>query len=208
MGTSTHNSPENSQEHAHIFHCQSDRQDQRKNPFEFRQCPLTLLRYLGGLLTLTGYRSSCLSHWLRDDLLDIRSFGASKTRVLAAQYILNQDWFQEVRLHKAVAALHAYPSTIRARGHDGFLFSLLPYPIHREENTALFSAIVHGLGRHRWKDCEGALGRMEFLALEVVFRLRSALLSDNAATEWRSIEDEIQCDREVARSASYGHHTN
>ena len=37
---------------------------------------------------------------------------------------------------------------------------------------------------------------MEFLSLEVVFRPRSALLSnDKAATEWRSIEEDIQCDR-------------
>ena len=115
---------------------------------------------------------------------------------LAAQYILYQDWFQDIWLPQAVAALHAYPSTIGARGHDGFLFSLLPFHIHREENTSLFSAIVHGLGRRHRRDCEGAPGRMEFLALEGVLRLRSALLSNNkAAIEWRSIEEYIRCDR-------------
>ncbi len=196
MGPGTPTHPESSQEHAHPSHCQSGSQDQRKNPFEFRQCPLTLLRYLGGLLALTGYQSSDLSQWLHDDLFVIRSFGAQKTRVLAAQYTPDQDWFQDTWLPRAVAALPAYPSITGGRDHDGFLFSLLPSPIYEEENTRLFSAIVHGLGRPRWKDCEAALGRMEFLALEVVFRLRSALLSNKAATEWRSIEDEIECDRE------------
>ena len=107
-------------------------------------------------MTLTGYRSSYLSRWLRDDLLDILSFVASETRFLAAQYILKQDWFQAVWLPKGAVALHAYPFAIRARGHDGFLFRLLRYPIRREGNTALFSAIVYGLGRHRWKAYEYA----------------------------------------------------
>ncbi len=105
-------------------------------------------------MTLIGYRSYYLSRWLRDDLLDILSFVASETRVLAAQYILKQDWFQAVWLPKGAVALHAYPSTIRARGHEGFLYSLLPYPTHREDNATLFSTSVHVLDRHRWKDCE------------------------------------------------------
>ena len=163
---------------------------------ELRQCPLTLLRYLGGLLALTGYPSSDLTQWLHDGLFVIRRFGAQKSRILAAQYTRDQDWFQDTWIPRAVAALPAYPSITGGRGHDGFLFSLLPSPVHAEGNTRLFSAIVHGLGRPRWKDCEAALGRMEFLSLEVAFRLRSSLLSnDKAATEWGCIEGDIQCNR-------------
>ena len=106
---------------------QSGSQDQRKNPFEFRQCPLTLLRYLGGLLALTGYPFADLSQWLRDGLFVIRRFGAQKSRILAAQYIRDQDWFQDTWIPRAVAALPAYPSITGGRGHDGFLFSLLPF---------------------------------------------------------------------------------
>ncbi len=96
-----------------------------------------------------------------------------------------------------MAALPAYPATAEGRGHDGFLFSLLPSPIYEEASIKSFSAIVHGLGHPLWKDCEAALGRMEFLALQVVVRLRSALLdNDKAATEWRSIEQDLQCHRD------------
>ena len=98
-----------------------------------------------------------------------------------------------------MAALPAYPATAEGRGHDGLLFSVLPSPIYEEVSTKSFSAIVRGLGCPLWKDCEAALGRMEFLALQVVVRRRSALLDkDKAATEWRSIEQDLQCHRSVA----------
>ena len=96
-----------------------------------------------------------------------------------------------------MAALPAYPATAEGRGHDGLLFSVLPSPIYEEVSTTSFSAIVRGLGYPLWKDCEAALGRMEFLALQVVVRLRSALLDkDKAATEWRSIGQDLQCHRD------------
>ncbi len=86
MGPGTPPRAESSPEHTHLSHCQSGSQDQRKNPFELRQCPPTLLRYLGGLLALTGYPSSDLTQWLHDGLFVIRRFGAQKSRILAAQY--------------------------------------------------------------------------------------------------------------------------
>ncbi len=138
MGPGTPPRAESSPEPTHLSHRQSGSQDQRKNPLELRQCPLTLLRYLGGLLALTGYQSSDLSQWLHDGLFVIRRFGAQKTRILAARYTRDQDWFQDTWIPRAVAALPAYSSIPGGRGHDGFLFSLLPSPIYEEANARLF----------------------------------------------------------------------
>ncbi len=120
--------PESFQQHPHLPHCQSGGQDQRKNPFEFRQCYLTLLRYLGDLLALTGHQSSDIPRCLEDGLFPIRGFGDQKIRTLAAQYVICEEWFYDTWLPQAVAALPAYPATAEGRGHDGFLFSLLPSP--------------------------------------------------------------------------------
>ena len=81
----------------------------------------------------------------------------------------------------------------RMKAMDGALLSLMINPIGNE-STQLVSAVVYGLGSRRasmW-----SLGRMEWLALELVIEARHVLLerlgNDDCAL-WSMLDDQFKC---------------
>ena len=68
----------------------------------------------------------------------------------------------------------------RLRGH-GYLISLLHSPVRINDSKRIYSMLIHGLGNPRWN--EWALQRAEWLALEVIIRVKQ-LLEQNPRLDW------------------------
>ena len=83
----------------------------------------------------------------------------------------------------------------RMRAIDGALLSLMNQPLGNE-NTQLVSAVVYGLGSRRGS--KWSLGRMEWLALELVLEARHVLLErwgDADCALWSVLDEQFKCSR-------------
>ena len=100
------------------------------------------------------------------------------------------DWFEHTFM-LAVRVWHA-----RMFGMEGTLLSLRTEPIGNG-SAQLFSALVYGIGCQR-VPCMWTLGRMEWLALELVVEASLVLLggmNDGDDAFWRVIEQKLQRQR-------------
>ena len=122
----------------------------------------------------------------RRSLIGLRFFGKAATW-------FENEWMPLVRVWHG-----------RMKAMDGALLSLMINPIGNE-STQLVSAVVYGLGSRRgsmW-----SLGRMEWLALELVIEARHVLLerwgNDDCAL-WSMLYDQFKCSRSVSPSLFIG----
>ena len=156
-------------------------------PICYRGHRLLLLRYMRSLLRLKQHDPD-VHTWVREvrcDVSEKRSLVGLRMHSRAAEWL-------ERELMTQVRDWHAHTF-----GMDGTLLSLMTEPIGNG-SAQLFSAVVYGIGcRHvsMW-----SLGRMEWLALELVAEARQVLLGrmgneDDAL--WSVLEQKLQRPRSV-----------
>ena len=160
------------------------------SPYEFRGCKLTLLRYVDKLLWVGG--RWCLRDLLSVARANIRSTNGS-LRAITGLHVTeeHQRWFYSDFLRRVDSIHEQY------RQEEGYLYNIIARPVSRTEDVAVFTAAVEGLGSQHWS--EYGMGRMEWLALEVVTNARKILEESRDgvhATEWCALEDLLRCKRD------------
>ena len=155
-------------------------------PISYRGHRLLLLRFIRSLLRVKKYDDN-VHEWLRE----VKCHVDEQKLIMALRMSPGAaQWFYRVFMFE-VQDWHAHMF-----GMDGTLFSLMCEPIVNG-GAQLLSAVVHGIGRSpvsMW-----TLGRMEWLALELVTEARQVLWDRMGNTDdalWKAIDEKLKRPRE------------
>ena len=154
-------------------------------PICYRGHRLLLLRYMRSLLRLKQHDPD-IHKWVREvrcHKSEERSLVGFRMREKAATWF-EQEFMPQVREWHA----HTF-------GMDGTLLSLMTEPIVNK-SAQLFSAVVYGIGKRT--SSMFSLGRMEWLALELVAEARQVLLDpegDENDALWSVLEETLEKSR-------------
>ena len=132
-------------------------------PISYRGHRLLLLRYMRSLLRLKQHDPN-VHRWVRE----VRCHKSAERSLVGLRMHPDATKWLERVIMPEIREWHA-----RTFGLDGTLLSLMTEP-NVNKNAQLFSAVVYGIGRRSvsmW-----SLGRMEWLALELVTEARQVLL--------------------------------
>ena len=140
---------------------------------DFRGCPLTFLRYLDELLRASSAESMPFNAMVEEVIISKR-VGEVDRAILSQHVRLNwAAWFYYRWFPQANGVVSTWEPA------DGTLLSFLPSAVEVSLSTRLYSAMVRGLGTSYWS--EWAMGRMEWLCLQILVEVYAVLYEDDKA---------------------------
>ena len=164
-------------------------QQPRRLETQFRGCNLTFLRLFKKFLPMVGGSSKSLH--------DITCEVSLKTDPLStdSKHILAQEYRQlpgSITLEELAGRVGTMWEEWRG-SKEGYLYNLLQTPIESTPKTRLYSALINGLGESTW--CEWAMGRAEWLVLEIISatltRLDASRVHNEATPLWTMLESSL-----------------
>ena len=173
---------------------------QNSSAFTFRRCPLTFLQYMLSMMRVCSPLLAASGRMPYADVLyhtsEVRVHAAGETSPTIAGFHFRPRFAKWVR-H---VLLPCYMTTQAQRvGIDGYLSSFLPAPVSVSNGglTIVYSACI--LGLQKPQPSMWSMGRMELLAMQVVFAMQEMLEAhkwDTSSEWWSSIENIAKAHRD------------
>jgi hypothetical protein len=166
---------------------------ERKSAYAFKKCKLTLLRYMVSMLHLTKSGEDCAA-WTEE--ITAQSLGENGvTHIVLGMQVAKpwKNWFSSTFMPQVHSIQNKY------RHLDGNVINIISTGL-RSSSAFLFSVLVSGIGgTGEDRTSMWAMGRLEWLALELMFDAKHLLDSTPDDPEirglWDILERTIGCNR-------------